>query len=188
MNIKYVMFCLFTSLLSSGYTYAYCPHDVAVTKPNSRYQILTSGSEVLDKKTNLIWQRCSLGYTWNGTTCKYDEKIGETTYTWQEALKASQALGNGYRLPNIKELESLAERSCSPMINEKMFPDISIIRLGGHRWVQFWSSSARFTSKNSGRMAYSFGYISLGVGSSSLARFNFVRPVRENTNPLLNSP
>lgn len=98
-----------------------CNPSVTRSAPDSRYQLVvgSGGSEVLDTQTNLIWQRCSLGQTWNGTTCTGTA----STHTWADALTQAKALGNGYRLPNIKELQSLVEEACyNGSINETFFP------------------------------------------------------------------
>jgi Protein of unknown function (DUF1566) len=67
----------------------------------------TSDSEVFDALTGLVWRRCHEGQTWNGTTCN-----GKATlFTWIGALKYVKTLqGNsaGWRLPNVKELQSAA--------------------------------------------------------------------------------
>ena len=45
-------------------------------------------------------------------------------YNLQGALQAAQNTEGGWRLPNIKELRSLVERSCfSPSVNERIFPN-----------------------------------------------------------------
>ncbi len=87
--------------------------------PDSRYTVQAGGTEVLDTQTGLLWQRCSLGQSWNGTTCAGSAGV----YTWQSALQAAHDLGNGWRLPNVRELQSLVEDACtSPSINEALFP------------------------------------------------------------------
>ena len=71
---------------------------------DGRYVIHTEGSMVLDKTTNLVWQRCSVGQTWNGNTC-----IGEAKrFTFDQVQQLSQ---DGWRVPTICELQSL--RYCS---------------------------------------------------------------------------
>ena len=77
-----------------------CQDFIHRTAPDSRYEIAGNGDEIKDKQTGLIWQRCSVGQLWNGTSCNGTP----LTYNWANALKVAQSLGNGYRLPNIKEL------------------------------------------------------------------------------------
>ena len=98
-----------------------CNPNITRSAPDSRYQLVvgSGGSEVLDTQTKLVWQRCSLGQTWNGTTCTGTA----STHTWADALTKARAVGNGYRLPNIKELQSLVEEACyNNSINETFFP------------------------------------------------------------------
>lgn len=72
-----------------------------------------------DPQTNLVWMRCSLGQTWNGTTC-----IGKASkYKWEAAFKAIEDMNRtsfgGYtdwRLPDIEELSSI--RYCSTGFRE----------------------------------------------------------------------
>lgn len=110
---------LFAALLAVSSAQAQtCNPNITRSAPDSRYQ-LVGGSEVLDTQTKLIWQRCSLGQTWNGVTCTGTA----TTHTWTDALAKAKAVGNGYRLPNIKELQSLVEEACyNSSINETLFP------------------------------------------------------------------
>lgn len=93
---------------------------------------------VTHKRSGLIWMRCSLGQTWNGADCQ-----GEPIkLLWREALQKVEEInaGGGYanhsdwRLPNIKELDSIAELQCyGPAINLEVFP--------GTPPYRFWSSS-----------------------------------------------
>lgn len=96
---------------------------------------------VLHRLTGLVWMRCALGQTWDGATC-----IGQPgSYPWEQALgevanfnKAGGFAGNrDWRLPNIKELDSIIELQCSfPAINLSVFPSTP-------EW-RFWSSSPDF--------------------------------------------
>ncbi len=76
------------------------------TQSNSRYQIMGSdGGIVKDNQTGLMWMRCSVGQTWNGTTC-----VGELKrMDWNSAMsyKTTYAGYSDWRLPTKKELESL---------------------------------------------------------------------------------
>ncbi|WP_026377085.1 DUF1566 domain-containing protein [Aestuariibacter salexigens] len=102
-----------------------CLVDIDDTTASSEFTDLEDGT-VLHVRTGLVWMRCSLGQTWNGSTC-----INEADeLTWQQAL--DQAYGYefadslAWRLPNIKELASITERSCvRPSINETIFPNTS---------------------------------------------------------------
>lgn len=114
-----------------------CSPNIVRTAPDSRYELVvgSGGSEVLDKKTGLVWQRCSLGQIWSGTTCTGTLSI----HTWTDALAKAKAVGKGYRLPNIKELNSLTEKACyNSSINDTFFPN-TVFSTTGSRL--YWSSS-----------------------------------------------
>jgi hypothetical protein len=77
-----------------------------------------------DVSLGLVWMRCSLGQTWTDETCTGDA----SKLTWKKALQAAHgykyAEKLGWRVPNMKELASLTERSCvRPAINELFFPN-----------------------------------------------------------------
>lgn len=79
-----------------------------------------------DVSLGLVWMRCSLGQIWENETCTGDAN----ELTWQQALQAAHgyqyAEQLGWRVPNMKELASLTERSCvRPAINEIFFPHTS---------------------------------------------------------------
>lgn len=98
-----------------------CNPNVLRIVPDSRYELVqgTGGSEILDKHAGLIWQRCSVGQTWSGSTCTGTSR----SLGWDEALKQAKNYGAEWRLPNIKELESLLEDAChSASINDTFFP------------------------------------------------------------------
>lgn len=116
-------------MASTSHAKSHCKANIAKTAPDSRYTVISGGSEVKDKQTGLIWQRCSLGQSWDGTTCSGTA----SAIKWSQALSQVQDLGKGYRLPNIKELQSLAEDACiNPLINETIFPNTNL-------W--YWSAS-----------------------------------------------
>jgi hypothetical protein len=113
---------LLLALLADAAHAATCPNDIIRIAPNSRYQALklSNNSEVQDLDTRLIWQRCSLGQVWDGQTCTGNA----TRHTWRGALELAKQAGNGWRVPNIKELQSLLDRSCfDPAINIVYFPN-----------------------------------------------------------------
>ena len=93
------------------------------TGTTSQARFVPDGEEVLDRLTGLIWRRCSEGQTWNGTTC-----VGDFLYfEWATALKHARAVGKhgtGWRMPNVKELASLAViGKQSPAIDTDVFPN-----------------------------------------------------------------
>lgn len=118
--------------------HATCNPNIQSTHLDGRYTILSDGAEVKDKSTGLIWQRCSIGQTWNGSNCTGDAQ----EYSWKDGLAAAKNIGNGYRMPNIKELVSLVNAQChEPAVNAKMFPNTPS--------DDFWSSSIHANSDGS---------------------------------------
>ena len=86
-----------------------------------------NGSTLTDNTTGLIWQRCASGQSWTGSSCAGTA----TTSAWAAAVSGAPA---GWRLPNVKELESMVERRCaSPAVDAGAFP--------GMPSVSFWSST-----------------------------------------------
>ena len=80
--------------------------------------------QVIDLRSGLVWQRCSAGQTWNGSTCTGTA----TTHTHADALGLARQAnpGNnpsGWRLPQVKELASLLDMGCrAPAIAASVFP------------------------------------------------------------------
>ena len=72
----------------------------------SRLQVLAEGNEVIDKTTGLIWKRCAQGQVWNGTVCP-----GAPSKFSFDAAMAVTFNPSGWRMPNIKELFSIAPKS-----------------------------------------------------------------------------
>lgn len=98
---------------------------------------------VLDQYTSLIWQRCPLGFSLddNGTPSVIEDDHCQITateeYDWQSALQAADAdtLGSSteWRLPNVKELETLVAECITPAIEPLPFPDTPA--------VLFWTAT-----------------------------------------------
>lgn len=101
-----------------------CSNYILSTTPNNRF--VTTQKTVNDKKTGLMWTRCSLGQ--NDVNCSKGNPI---TLEWKEALKVVRLANinsfsgyNDWRLPNMKELSSIIEVKChNPAINTLVFPN-----------------------------------------------------------------
>ncbi|HEC15771.1 MAG TPA: DUF1566 domain-containing protein [Sedimenticola sp.] len=113
---------VFGDVLAQG-----CQPDIARYTPAERFENTADGA-IMDKQTGLMWKTCSEGQTWRRDGCQGDAGV----YSWQEALLRAEAVnrGGGYaghsdwRVPNIKELDSLVELACfEPAINVEVFPD-----------------------------------------------------------------
>lgn len=101
-----------------------CNEHIISTTPTVQFSDNNDGT-VADNKTGLIWKVCSEGQMWESGSCNGTA----AEYSWQQALDHAQLVSNnGYasyydwRLPNIKELSSIVEVSCSdPAINLAVF-------------------------------------------------------------------
>lgn len=132
---------------------------ITATTPSADFSDNGDGT-VTHHATGLIWQRCSLGQSWDGTDCTGTA----TTFTWQQALAAGaqHSLGgfSDWRLPNKNELASIVEYRCvDPAINNQAFPNTP------SAW--YWSSSPNANGSSSawgvyfyyGRVSFNFkGY------------------------------
>lgn len=110
--------------VASTFTLAACS-----TTPGRFVPVATTPSEVLDTKTQLTWARCSVGQSWSGSAC-----TGTATVMSHEAALTYAAAQSGWRLPNVKELASLAVIEC-------IYPaiDATVFRNTPAFW--YWTSS-----------------------------------------------
>lgn len=159
-------------LATSQLAYAECSPIIIEATPTARFTAINGGGEVKDTVTGLIWQRCAIGQVWNQNTCS--APIEAKTFTWHEALKEAKALGNGYRLPNIRELHSIVEPRChKPSINSTVFPNT----VSGTFWsstpVGYSAGAGWYVDFNTGDSHMVYGNSLLQDGSS-----HYVRAVR----------
>lgn len=84
---------------------------------SGRFIVNPNNNTVVDATTGLTWKRCVEGQTGN------DCSGNPTPYTWSEAQQAAEQ-SDGWRVPTIKELESLADESlANPSIDSDAFPN-----------------------------------------------------------------
>ena len=126
--------------------------------PNERYEIHGNGT-VTDMLTGLMWLQCSLGQDLNDNCSGAASELN-----WQEALEDAESYAldryTDWRLPNIKELDSLAALDrYNPAINSTVFPNTP------SSW--YWSASPYAGVSNSAwRLGFDDGYDSSGSRSS----------------------
>ena len=103
--------------------------------PTPRFNANGDGT-VTDNKTGLMWQRCTHGQDHN-STCTGTA----IARTWSQALSyckglllPSTSINQDWRLPNIRELQSLADYTkVSPTIDSTYFPNTVL--------TDYWSST-----------------------------------------------
>jgi hypothetical protein len=119
---------------------ATCNASISASTPATEFVDQGNGT-ITHSRTGLMWKRCAEGQTWSAGTC-----TGSASgLSWSGALQAavSARLGgySDWRLPNVKELQSIVEERCyNPAINESIFPRT--------RGVYFWSASADASQSN----------------------------------------
>ena len=115
-------------LLLSSVAVAECNNAITAT---TNHLIDNNNGTVGDLITGLTWKKCSEGQNYNSDSNSCDGVA--ITISWQAALQQAQAVNAGdtgeslgqtnWRVPNIKELSSIVELSCSnPAVNEVVFP------------------------------------------------------------------
>ena len=107
------------------------------TTPTADFDTSATDGTVIHTKTGLMWKRCAEGQTWDNAASSC---TGSTSsLNWQNALAAAKnstfAGHTDWRLPNVKELQSIVE-SCGydPAINTTIFPATPT--------STFWSASS----------------------------------------------
>lgn len=146
-----------------------CIPDAEPVTPSSRF--ILQGSEVIDQRTGLIWQRCSVGQSWNAATQSCD---GEPlSRNWKDTL---DQVPQGWRVPNIRELNSITEFTCSrPAINLAVFPDTPL--------EFYWSSTPVIRGNDSlPTLAWVIFQVNNGIpGGISKESTQLVRLVRDGS-------
>jgi hypothetical protein len=110
---------------------------------DSRYTPDHENKTVTDKITGLMWKQCPEGLS--GSDCSNGSA---SSHTYKDAIELAEnttfAEHSDWRLPNIKELASLAALDrYNPAINITLFPKIPTDESTNSR---FWSSSPKVSS------------------------------------------
>lgn len=148
------------------------PEHIASTAPSLRYQPNKDGT-VVDTETGLMWRGCLEGVA--GVACDKGEPLA---VSWADALLYVPKFNSqggfaghiDWRLPNIRELSTLAELQCAnPAINLAVFPNTAS--------SDTWSSSpALFHAHYSWHVNFETGAFAYGERAKAKA----IRLVRDN--------
>ena len=97
-----------------------CPNNLPPSNPDSIYTVPGDGT-VTDTRTGLVWKQCLEGQS--GADCGTGSA---TPMTWANALAHAESHNfaghSDWRLPNVKELQSLVENCrTGPSINDHVF-------------------------------------------------------------------
>ncbi len=126
--------------------------NVGIPESTPTVDFVANGNgTVTHSKTGLMWKRCVEGQTWSGSVCTGSA----STVSWSEALKAALGVSTAgfsdWRVPNVKELESIVEGKCSwPSINSSIFPSDNVASY-------FWSASPSVVRSDHAWLVH-FGY------------------------------
>ncbi|MGO2373182.1 MAG: DUF1566 domain-containing protein [Pseudoalteromonas prydzensis] len=169
MKLNIIITCAVFVLSCSNVSAQVCYDNVSETTQISRF-IDNEDGTVTDSATGLMWQRCSIGQTYNSENggCEGDIKKVD----WGEALRAAKnnrlADYSDWQVPNIKELASIVEHQCvKPSIKIDIFPNTQN--------VIYWTSTTEKTN-----VGFAWVYF-FDTGSNELAKknnFNYLRLVR----------
>lgn len=166
----------------SSQTYAQtCKPDIIAPSTNIEQFTVHKDGTVTDAATGLMWTTCTIGQRYSTDNC-----IGTLRpfHTWSDALLAAVEANNsnllGYsdwRVPNIKELGSIVERSCSaPAIRLEVFKNTPR--------VLYWSNTP--DSKVNPQLKARVIDFNEGTEFASLAQSNIylrlVRDLKETSN------
>ena len=100
------------------------PNMISLT-PTAQFTDNNGDGTVTDTATGLMWKRCLEGLTYSPGSCTGTP----TVVNWDGALSLVKnytgfAGYTDWRLPNIKELQSIVEEQCyQPAVNLELFPN-----------------------------------------------------------------
>lgn len=135
--------------------------DNSSAATQTRYIISADGSEVTDNTTGLIWRRCAEGMTITTNDCSGTA----TAFSMDQALgwakKEAQITGKPWRLPSLKELQSIVDSNrCNPAIDTDAFP--------GTPGSPFWSAPpATDEPAYAWGVNFDYGYVDYGSEHNS---------------------
>ena len=170
MKLKILIFLVSLLVVPTRSSVLMIDYNIPDNQADSRYTVHDDGT-VTDRRTGLMWKQCAEGLSGKECSSGSAESMDwDTAIEW--AKRKSYAGYSDWRLPNVKELNSIVDNSrFVPSINVTIFPNTP------PDW--FWSSSLNNSNKN---LAWFVGF-SLGSENYDY-RLNFskVRLVRYSNN------
>jgi hypothetical protein len=113
------------------------PPEGWTVRGGGRWQIRDDGLIATDTATGLMWDRCTWGQTDSG--CDGDVTIFPN---WADAMQvariANEQRYKGYydwRLPNVRELETLVKIDAYPAFDAAVFPNTFHVDTGAYYWT-----------------------------------------------------
>ncbi|EWH11991.1 hypothetical protein DS2_02368 [Catenovulum agarivorans DS-2] len=166
---------LSTLLMVPITSWAFCSEDVATTVDVTQYAVDSENGLATDPSTGLMWQMCNYGETWQASGARCDGVA--KSLDWQQALQASEQVSiagyDDWRLPNIKELMQIIERSCAePATQTALFPSM--------KNEVYWSSTPVFNN-GADNLVWTVHFKEGSNAQKQKNNFNFVRLVRKVT-------
>lgn len=133
--------------------------SVATCTPPKHIEDLDNGTFV-DKKNNLVWQKCGKGRQWKNNSCQGDEESA----TYHEALsyaKSNRFLGKSdWRLPSVKELLALEDVANLEKVCAFSYLHERVLKSGGYLYS--WTTDVDSNNQHK-RMLVDLRSVSLTV-------------------------
>lgn len=151
---------------------AWNAHATCPTWPASE-RFEQHGDQVIDLRSGLVWQRCSAGQAWDGSTCTGTAGLYSHADAFGLALQANPRNNpSGWRLPNVKELGSLVDLGCNaPTIDAAVFPATP--------QTETWTSTPNVRRTNvAWTVDFGPGYINASTGIANTLPVRLVRSAR----------
>lgn len=144
--------CVLTALMATG-------AQATAEPPIPELQVSEDGHYVVDMRAKLAWLRCVEGTRWDGHTCvgtplrmSHAEASALATARWK-------AHGVRWRLPQVKELQRLVDKSRQPM-----GPDPALFPAAPRDWHWSGTTNIQITTVNP------FNYGSVMQGQTGTSR------------------
>jgi hypothetical protein len=179
LNYVVLTIIMLTPLISHARDYYCNTSNLKPFKADNRY-IFNSNATVIDKNTGLMWMQCPVGTTLelNHDLDTYQCTGEAVELNWEESLKTAREYEfvnyDNWRLPNIKELASLIDSSCTFQKNPRAFPEEIL--------GTFWSSSPnRFDRINNPNndLVWGVNFETGRLWESNISKASYIRLVRD---------